>query len=280
VRAALELAKPRITVLVTLCAAAGYAVAPGAGGWPRLAWTLVGVALASASTGCLNQVLEQEQDRRMHRTRSRPIPSGRISPLTAHVLGLLWGAAGLGVLAWKVNAAACGLTAFTLASYLLVYTPMKTLSPASTWLGAVPGALPPVIGWAAAGAPLDERAASLFALQFFWQLPHFYALAWIYREDYARGGFRVLPVVEPDGASTVTQLMLTTALLVAASLLPYGYGIAGRLYGAGALLLGGWFLKVAWSAAVDFSPASAKRVFLASLAYLPVMLALLVGDRL
>jgi protoheme IX farnesyltransferase len=275
----LALAKPRITVMVALCAAAGYALAPGAGGPARLAWTIAGVALAAASTGCLNQVLEAELDERMKRTRGRPVPAGRVTPAAAHALGLAWGAAGLGLLAWKVNAAACALTAFTLASYLLVYTPMKRFSPASTWVGAVRGAMPPVIGWVAAGAPLDARAAALFTVQFLWQMPHFFALAWMYRDDYARGGYRVLAVVEPDGGSTGRQLVLTAALLLAASVWPYALGMAGAPYLLGALAAGAAFLWFAARAARGLTDASARRVFLASLAYLPLVLGLLVASR-
>lgn len=275
----LALAKPRITVMVALCAAAGYALAPGARDRARLIWTVAGVALAAASTGCLNQVMEAELDGRMNRTRDRPVPAGRVAPGAAHALGLLWGAAGLGLLAWKVNAASCGLTAFTLASYLLVYTPMKRFSPASTWVGAIPGAMPPVIGWVAAGAALDARAGALFAVQFLWQMPHFFALAWMHREDYARGGYRMLAVVEPDGISTGRQIALTAGLLLAASVVPYYLGMAGAPYLFGALAMGTAFLALAMRAARRLSASSARGVFLASLAYLPLVLGLLVAGR-
>ena len=203
----LALAKPRITLLVALCAAAGFALAShGPLDWARLAWTTLGVALASASTGCLNQVFEAEFDGLMRRTRNRPVPAGRVTPAAAYTLGLAWGAMGLGVLAWKVNALSCGLTAFTLVSYLLVYTPMKRFSSFSTWVGAIPGALPPVIGWTAAGGALDAGAAALFGIQFLWQMPHFLALAWMYREDYALGGYKVYPVTDPSGVSTACDV--------------------------------------------------------------------------
>lgn len=280
-KALLELAKPRITALVALCAAAGYALASrGPLDWPRLAWTMAGVALASASTGCLNQVLESDLDERMNRTRRRPIPEGRVTPAAAHALGLVWGAAGLGLLAWKVNASACALTAFTLASYLLVYTPMKRFSPLSTWVGAVPGALPPVIGWTAAGGALDASAAALFSVQFLWQMPHFLALAWLYRDDYARGGYRVVSVTDPSGVLLARQMAATAALLLAASAAPFALGLAGRAYLAAALALGGAFLALSLSAARALDSASARRVFLASLAYLPLVLGALVADKL
>lgn len=276
----LALAKPRITLMVALSAAAGYALAStGPLGWARLAWTALGVSLASAATGCLNQVLEAEADGRMRRTASRPLPAGRVSPAAAHAAGLLWGAAGLAVLAWKSGALACGLTAFTLASYLLVYTPMKRWSPLSLWVGAVPGALPPVIGWAAAGGALDGGAAALFAIQFLWQLPHFLALGWLHRDDYAAGGFRVAAVSDPTGASTAWQLAFSAELLLAASLAPFLLGRAGGLYLAGAAACGAVFLAFCLGAARELTALSARRAFLASLAYLPLVLLLLVVDR-
>lgn len=280
-KAYLALAKPRITVMVALCAAAGYALASrGALDWTRLAWTVIGVALASASTGCLNQVLEADLDARMKRTARRPIPMGQVAPGTAHALGLLWGAAGLGILAWRVNGISCGLTAFTLVSYLLVYTPMKRFSPLSTWVGAIPGALPPVIGWAAAGGALDSSAAVLFGIQFLWQMPHFLALAWLYREDYALGGYRVVSVTDPSGAELAWQMGTTAALLLAVSILPFGLGLAGRAYLFTAAGLGALFLVLSLAAARELTQAAARRVFLASLAYLPLVLSALVADRL
>ncbi len=275
----LALAKPRITLMVALCAAAGYALAPGAGDLPRLAWTLIGVALASASTGCLNQVLESELDAKMERTRLRPIPAGRIRPGAAHGLGLLWGAAGLGLLFWKVNGVSCALTGFTLASYLLVYTPMKRFSSWSTWVGAVPGALPPVIGWTAGGGSLDASAAALFAVQFLWQLPHFLALGWMYREDYRCGGCRVLAVEDKSGDATRMQMSATAGLLLIVSLVPYGLGLAGAVYLAAAGAAGTAFLIVCLRAGRPLTDASARRVFTASLAYLPVVLGALVLSR-
>lgn len=280
-KAHLELAKPRITMLVALCAAAGFALASrGPLDWTRLLWTVLGVALASASTGCLNQVLEADLDARMKRTARRPIPAGRVTPAAAHALGLLWGAAGLLLLYWKVDGVSCALTAFTLASYLLVYTPMKRFSPLSTWVGAVPGALPPVIGWTAAGGALDASAAVLFGIQFLWQMPHFLALAWLYREDYALGGYRVYSVTDPSGAELSWQMAATAALLLGVSVLPFGLGLAGGAYLFTALALGGLFLVLSLAAARDLTLASARRVFLASLAYLPLVLTALVADRL
>lgn len=277
----LALAKPRITALTALCAAAGFLLAArGPLDRARLLWTVAGVALAAASTGCLNQLLEADRDARMKRTARRPIPAGLVAPGSALALGLAWGAAGLGLLAWKVNGASCALTAFTLAAYLLVYTPMKRVSPLSTWAGAVPGALPPVIGWAAAGGALDASAAALFAVQFLWQIPHFLALAWLHREDYGRGGFRVASVVDPSGASLSRQMAATAVLLLAASALPFVLGMAGRAYLLVALASGGLFLSLSLAAARRLTHASARRVFLGSLCYLPLVLCALVADRL
>lgn len=274
----LMLAKPRITAMVALCAAAGYALAPGAHDRVRLLWTIAGVVLAAASTGCLNQVLEAELDGRMERTRGRPIPAGRVTPAEAHALGLLWGAAGLGLLAWKVNAAACGLTAFTLASYLLVYTPMKRFTPLSTWVGAVPGALPPVIGWVAAGGALDGRIAALFAIQFFWQIPHFLALAWIHREDYAAAGFRVATVTDASGLSAARQSAAGSFALCLAGLIPYWNGAAGPGYAIAAAALGALWCAMIVRRFWDLSERNARRIFAASLAYLPAMYALLLAQ--
>lgn len=279
-RAWLALSKPRITVLVALSAAAGFALAStGPLDWARLAWTALGVSLASAATGCLNQVLEAEADGRMRRTARRPLPAGEVSAGVAHALGLSWAAAGLALLWWKAGGTACALTGFTLASYLLVYTPMKRFSPLSTWAGAVPGALPPVIGWTAAGGALDERAAALFSIQFLWQLPHFLALGWLYREDYASGGFRIAAVTDPSGRSTARQLELSAGLLLLASLAPYVLGQAGGVYLAGAAACGAAFLHYSLRAARELTATGAKRVFLVSLAYLPVVLGLLVADK-
>jgi protoheme IX farnesyltransferase len=215
----------------------------------------------------------------MERTKNRPLPSGRMTAGAAHIWGITWGMTGLIILAWKVNTPAFVLTALTLASYLLAYTPMKRFSPLSTWIGAIPGALPPVIGWVAAGGALDRYAATLFAIQFLWQMPHFLALAWLYREDYKRGGYQVYPVTDPTGVSTAWQMAATSGLLLAVSMAPFILGMSGWAYLSGALLCGGLFFYLSLVASRQLSALTAKRVFLASLAYLPVVLGLLVADK-
>ena len=276
----LALAKPRITLMVALCSAAGFALAShGPVNRARLFWTIAGVALASASTGCLNQLLEVEFDAAMVRTKARPLPSGALSRSAALSWGLAWGVSGLALLAWKTNMTAAALTGLTLVSYLIFYTPMKRISPLSIWIGAIPGALPPVIGWAAGGGAMDSGAAVLFAIQFLWQMPHFLALAWLHRADYERGGFRVYPVLDPSGASTAWQMATTSGLLAVVAVLPFGLGLAGWAYLLGATALSGLFFLVSVSASRNLCDSSAKKVFFASLAYLPLVLTLLVADR-
>ncbi len=271
----LELAKARIALMVVLTAAMGYYLGGGRD-LAVLAWTILGTGLTSCSTGSLNQLLEKELDARMLRTRSRPLPGGRISPARALVFGLACGASGLGVLAWKAGALACGLAAFTMVSYLAAYTPLKRLSPQSTWVGAVSGAMPPLIGWAAARGALTWAGWALFAIQFIWQIPHFLAIFWLHREDYARAGFKVMPVVDPDGASTAYQIAIHSFALLPASLMPAVCGLAGWPYGVGALGLGTAFMGLGLRASWTLAPVDTRRLFFASLLYLPAIFGLLV----
>jgi protoheme IX farnesyltransferase len=272
----LALAKPRITLMVVLTAWIGYGLAGGKAG-PVLGWTLLGVALASCSSGALNQVLEREADGRMRRTRTRPLPAGRLTPLQGTLFGAACAALGLALLAWKVNAASALLAAFTIATYVGVYTPLKPVTPNSGWVGAVSGAMPPLIGWAAARGGLDPAAWALFAIQFLWQINHILALFWLYREDYSQAGFRTTPVLDPGGRSTSAQIALHSFSLLPASLMPTLCGLAGRPYGIGALALGTAYLGVGLRASWTLAPADARRLFLASLAYLPLLFGLLVA---
>lgn len=274
----LVLAKPRIMLMVVLTAWIGFGLAGGRPGWTLL-WTLLGTGISACSTGALNQYLERGPDARMRRTRTRPLPSGRMEPSRALLFGAACGLLGPALLAWKVNAAASLLTAFTIASYVGVYTPLKSMTPQSTWVGAVSGAMPPLIGWAAARGGLDAAAWALFAIQFLWQIPHFLALFWLYREDYAAAGFRTMPVVDPGGRSTAAQIALHSFTLLPASLMPTLCGLAGRPYGLGAFALGTAYLGVGLRASWTLAPIDTRRLFLASLAYLPLLFGLLVAAR-
>ena len=242
-----ELTKPRITFLVLVTTAVGYALGVGASFHPAVfVALLVGTALVSGGASALNQWAERDADARMTRTASRPLPSGRLAPADALVFGLAISALGLVVLAGAVNRLSATLALVSISSYVLAYTPLKRVTSLCTVVGAVPGAIPPMIGWAAARGSLDREAWALFAVLFLWQLPHFLSIAWIYRDDYARAGFPMLPVIEPDGMSTGRQSIVYAAALVPLSLAPTLIGLAGRLYFAGALVLGLAFLYLAF----------------------------------
>jgi protoheme IX farnesyltransferase len=236
----------------------------------------VGTLLSSAGAAALNMVLERDADAKMERTKDRPLPAGRLSPGEALAFGTLLSAGGVAYLAAAVNLLTAGLAAAALASYLGLYTPLKRRTSLCTLVGAIPGALPPVMGWAAARGTLDVGAAALFLILFFWQLPHFLALAWMYREDYARAGQPMLPVAEPDGASTGRQVVLQTLALVVASSLPAGLGLAGPGYLAAALALGAGFLGFGIAFSTLRSRERAWRLFMASVTYLPLLLGALI----
>jgi len=274
----IQLAKPRITLFVVLTAWIGYWLAGGRDN-PLLVWTLLGVGLASTASGTLNQWLESEADGRMKRTSTRPIPGGRLTSGEALTFGLASAALGLLILFEKTNLLTFGLTAFTIASYVLAYTPLKKITPQSTWIGAVSGAMPPLIGWAAARGSLGPGAWALFAIQFLWQIPHFLAIFWLYREDYARAGFKVMPVIDPSGRATGIQIALHSFALLVASMLPLAFGLAGLRYGFGALILGTGFLVLSLRSSWTMANVDARRLFLGSLAYLPALLGLLVFVR-
>jgi protoheme IX farnesyltransferase len=266
---------------VLLTAAAGFYLGGGGGGVDLrlLLYTLLGTALVAAGTNAFNQVRERDADARMERTRRRPLPSGRVSPRAAAVFAALISGAGVVYLAVMVNLLTAGLAGLTLASYVLLYTPLKRTTPLNTLIGAVPGALPIVGGWTAAGGALGPAVLALFGILFLWQLPHFLALSWIYREDYRRGGFRMLAVEDPDGRRTAWVALMYAVTLVPVSLLPTLFGVTGRLYFFGALGLG---LAYAAAAAVMMRTMTlprAWRVFLVSVVYLPALLTLMVLDK-
>jgi protoheme IX farnesyltransferase len=275
-----ELTKPRITLMVLVTTTLGFLTAGGDSGLDVLFATLVGVALLSGGASALNHVLERDRDALMERTSSRPLPAGRLAPGTAMAFGVGLSLAGLVLLALGVNLLTMLLGALALASYDFAYTPLKRVTSLATLVGAVPGALPPVMGWTAADGSLGPGAWVLFGILFLWQLPHFLSIAWLYREDYARAGFPMLPVVDAGGRATARQAVLYGAALVPVSLLPTIAGLSGTPYLVGALAFGMAFLGacVAFSVAVDNR--AARRLLMVSLLYLPAVLATMVLDRL
>jgi heme o synthase len=276
----LDLTKPRITLLVVLSSLAGFALgSPTAINWMAFAKTAIGIALLSSGIGTLNQYLERRLDALMQRTKSRPLPTGKLSP--AHAL---WFGIGLSLLAEihlilfvNVLAAVCGLVALT--SYLFLYTPLKTRTHWCTFVGAFPGALPPVLGWAAARNDLGIEALLLFVIMFFWQFPHFHAIAMMCRKDYARAGIRMLPVVEPDGRATARQIAGYTVALVLVSLLPAYLKISGLIYLSGAVVLGAAFLYISLLTAKKMTYDHSRLLLKASVLYLPLLLGLMVLNR-
>jgi protoheme IX farnesyltransferase len=274
------LTKPRVVVMILVTTVVGYYVGlAGEPDYARLVHLLIGTALAAGGTLALNMYWERDVDGLMDRTRLRPLPDGRLSPLEALLFGTATTAAGLVYLAACVNLAAAVVTAATFALYLFAYTPLKVRTPLCTLVGAVPGALPPVTGWVAARGELGVGAWVLFGILFLWQLPHTLAIGRLYREDYARAGVRLLPVIDAQGSSTERQIMTGCLALLAVSLLPTLVGLAGGVYFAGALALGVAFAALgAWQAAVP-SLGGARRVLYASLLYLPALLALLAFDK-
>jgi protoheme IX farnesyltransferase len=282
----LALAKPRIVLMVLVTMAVGYGMAPWLGVMSTPVWlfglfhALVGTALVAGGTNALNQVAERDVDALMARTARRPLPSARLQVHEATVFAWFIGASGVAYLAIFINTLTAVLAALTLASYVFVYTPLKRRTPLSTLIGAVPGALPIVGGWTAAGGPLDTRASILFAILFLWQLPHFLALSWIYRDDYARAGLQMLSVEDADGRTTFRQAALHAAALIPVSLAPAVVGMGGPLYFAGAAVLSGGYLWASVAAARHPSRDSARRLFAASLIYLPSVLALMIADRI
>jgi len=275
-----ELTKPRITLMVVLTAGIGLWLASGGEVSLGLALhTLLGTGLLAAGSSALNQVLEQDLDALMTRTADRPLPAGRMDPDVALIFGVALSIVGLLELSVFVNLLVALLGTVALAGYIFLYTPLKRVSSLATVIGAIPGAIPPLMGWAAVTDRLDAGAWVLFGILFLWQLPHFLAIAWMCREDYARAGLPMLPVVEPDGRSTARQMVLYGAALLPVSLLPTVLGLTGPTYFLGTLTLGCFFLGVCVVFALRFSTQAARRVLLVSVFYLPAVLLVMVLDR-
>ena len=275
------LTKPRLNLLVLITTLAGlYLASPSGVGFQLLVHTLVGTALVAGGAAALNQVWERQTDALMRRTRSRPLPGGRLTTSEGTWFGVLLAAIGLAQLAFGANAIAAAVAAATLISYVLIYTPLKLHTSLATLVGAIPGALPPVIGWCAATGRITLPALVLFGIVFFWQMPHFLAIAWLYRDDYARAAIPLLPVLEPDGRRTGQQALIYTAALWPVSVLPSVVGLAGIMYFAVATALGLMFVWLAARFARQRSIAHARVLFLFSIVYLPILLGALVADRL
>jgi protoheme IX farnesyltransferase len=275
-----SLAKPRVVLMVLITTVVGYYVGlNGPPDYARLLALLVGTSLAAGGTLALNQYWERDVDALMERTRTRPLPEGRLAPLEALLFGAATTATGLAVLAIGAGRLAALVTTATFVLYVFAYTPLKLRTPLCTLVGAVPGALPPVTGWAAARDDVAVGAWVLFGILFLWQLPHTLAIARLYQADYARAGVRLLPVIDAQGGSTERQILSGCLALLAVSLLPTLIGLAGGVYFVGALVLGAAFAVLGVQQALAPSLLRARRVLLASLLYLPVLLALLAIDK-
>ena len=275
-----ELGKPRLVSMILITTFVGFYL--GSDGVPpllRLLPTLIGTGLAAAGTLALNQYWERAVDAQMRRTQSRPLPDGRLQPTEALVFALVLTVAGLLYLAVAVNVLAAAVTAFTTVSYLFCYTPMKLRTPLCTLVGAVPGALPPVTGWVAARGTVGVEAWVLFTILFLWQLPHSLAIAQLYRDDYARAGIRLLPVVEPDGRSTGRQVVSNCLALLVVGLLPTLVGLAGPVYFVAALVFGLAFLGYGIAFARARTAPAARHLLFASLLYLPAILLVMALDK-
>jgi len=275
-----ELTKPRVMRSVILTSAVGfYLASSGRLDLLLLFHTLVGTTLLSGGAAVLNEFLEREADGRMRRTCSRPLPSGRLSEGDALIAGSILIVVGSVYLALLTNLLAAFLGCVTLAVYLLVYTPLKMKTPICTTIGAIPGAIPPLIGWAAAKGSLDSHALLLFAILFAWQFPHFLAISWLYKEDYKRAGFAMLSSIDPDGRRTGRRILIFTVILFGLSVVPVTSGLTGTVYLVGALVLGSVFLWFGFEAALFRTTTAARHVLMASVVYLPLLLFLMVIDK-
>jgi len=275
-----ELTKPRIAFMLVLTAAAGFYLGSDAGfNWTLFLNTMFGITLLAFGVATLNQFIERNIDGLMERTENRPLPSGRLSATEALVFGSLLCVFSEIYIALSVNLLTAILGLVVIIGYVFLYTPLKTRTSASTAIGALPGALPPLMGFTAAAGEITLGAWALFAMLFLWQFPHFLAIAWMYREQYAKAGILMLPVVEPEGKITAFQIVLFTVLLIPVSFAPFFLGIAGWIYLVGAILLGAWFLYAAIAAARAKSVPQARKLLLVSVLYLPLIFALLVFNH-
>ena len=276
-----DLVKARLTALVLLTTFVGFYLGEtGSVNYLRMFHALFGTALVASGAAALNQWLERDYDAKMRRTASRPLPSGRLQPATVAIFGGLCSVLGLIYLAVLVNPLTSVVGAVTSVSYLFIYTPLKRVTWANTLVGAIPGALPPLMGWTAARGELSGEGWALFAILAFWQIPHFMAIAWLYREEYAKAGFVMLPNVDADGSRTAQHSVANTVALLLASLCPFAFGLNGKIYLAFALFLGAGYFFCAVRFAQQLTALRARQLFWASIIYLPLLIAALVGNKL
>jgi protoheme IX farnesyltransferase len=276
-----DLFKARLTFLVLLTTLVGFYLGfRGPVDFVLMLHTVLGTALVASGAAALNQLWERKHDAKMRRTQNRPLPSGRLQPQTVLAVGCLCSVLGLVYLALAVNRLTALLGACSLLSYLFIYTPLKRVTWLNTAVGAIPGALPPLMGWTAARGELSAGGWALFAILAFWQLPHFLAIAWMYRDEYARAGFKMLPVLDPDGQRTGRQAVSHTLGLLPVSLCPFTFKLTGSIYLAGAVVLGAIFLWFAIQFARHMTVPRARQLFFASILYLPLLLVLKVLDKL
>jgi len=275
-----ELFKLRLTVLVLLTTLVGfYLGSRGPVSWVLMFHTLFGTALLASGASALNQLIEREHDAKMRRTQDRPLPSGRLTPDSVLIIGSVCGIIGMIYLALAVNLVTAALGAATLASYVFIYTPLKRITTLNTVIGAIPGALPPLMGWTASCGEISGDGWSLFAILCFWQLPHFLAIAWMYKDEYAKAGFVMLPVIDQSGERTGRQALCHTLGLLPISLCPFVFHMVGPIYLVGALILGISFVWFAFQFSRQLTLQRARRLFFASIIYLPLLLSLMVIDK-
>lgn len=277
----MELSKARLSMLVLTTTAVGYLLACGdVIDWGLLGWLMLGTSLCAASANSMNQVIEADRDARMPRTRFRPLPSGRMNGLHATCFAVLAGGVGVTLLAAMVNALTAWLALLTIVLYLLAYTPLKTRTTHNTLVGSVVGAIPPMMGWAASRGQLEPAAWALAGVLFVWQIPHFLALAWMYRDDYALGGYRMLPIIDPTGIVTCRAVLMWSAALLPVTLAVSFVGVSGWLYALAAIVLGLWIIKLGVDLYRRRDRQQARKLFIASVIYLPLLMGLMVLDRI
>ena len=276
----IDLMKPNILIMVLITTILGYFL--GSDGkilWSNLTWMLIGTTFSAGGAGVLNQYLERDQDKIMNRTCNRPIPSGKISPQNALIFGIITVIVGTVILVVKTNLLTGFLSLLTAFMYVLIYTPMKRVTWLNTSLGSIPGALPPIGGWAAATNSIDSGAWILFAILYLWQHPHFFAIAWMCKDDYEKAGFKMLPVIEPDGNRTIRQILWHLSLLFPISLLPVLIGMNGNIYLYGVLIITLYYFLSAFPMLYKKSYKNASRILKASVFYLPALMIIIIIDK-